>query len=484
MKRQSISKNLIFQFAYQGLILIVPLILSPYLTRTLQGSSLGTYTYVNSIAYYFVIIANLGISTHGKRTISVNSGNPILLRRQFWSLFTLHSIISVAALLLYIAFIVLFVTEDKQIYNIEIIYVASALFDITWLFYGLENFSSVVKKNTVIKLVECLTIFVFVKSSDDLWKHTAINAIGMFMGQVIMVPQAIRIVKPIRFKAIDMQKHIKPLLVFSVSIVASTLYTTFDKTLLGLMSTKENVAFYEYANKIISIPQACIGVFGTVMFPRACKYAAEGNEKEQLRYAEYSLVGAAFIGMGTLFGLLALADQLMVLYLGKSFQASSRVAMALAPLAYIVGTGSILRTQCMIPNHMDKEFNLCIVYNAIINLVLSCALIPVLGIYGAVVGTLAAEVFGLTYQIIKCRNIFPVKTIVTSIIPFAVAGMLMFIVLKTMTMSMGNTLGDFLIEFVVGVFVYVIAVVCYYSIFRKGIVNKVIALIKTKFRRS
>ena len=144
MKKQSLSKNMIFQFLYQGLILVIPLILSPYLTRTLQETAIGVYSYTYSIAYYFVIAAMLGISRHGQRIISQNSNDKILVRRSFWSLFTVHAIISIVVLFLYFILVTLFTNEDRAIYIIQGFYVASALFDITWLFYGLENFKSVV----------------------------------------------------------------------------------------------------------------------------------------------------------------------------------------------------------------------------------------------------------------------------------------------------------------------------------------------------
>ena len=75
MQKQSLSKNLIFQFLYQGLILVIPLIISPYLTRVLHETALGVYSYTNSIAYYFVLLAMLGISRHGQRIISKYSSD-------------------------------------------------------------------------------------------------------------------------------------------------------------------------------------------------------------------------------------------------------------------------------------------------------------------------------------------------------------------------------------------------------------------------
>ena len=194
MRKESLSKNLVFQFLYQGLILVIPLILSPYLTRTLQERALGIYSYTNSIAYYFVILSLLGISRYGQRIISQSADDETLLRKNFWSLFIVHILNSLVVLFLYGLFVLVFTKEDKLIYLIQGFYVASALFDITWLFYGLENFKSVVIKNAVVKIGECILIFVFVHSPSDLWKYTVISTMGLLLGQVVMLPQAIHLV--------------------------------------------------------------------------------------------------------------------------------------------------------------------------------------------------------------------------------------------------------------------------------------------------
>ena len=245
---------------------------------------MGNYSYTNSIAYYFVILSLLGISRYGQRIISQSADDETLLRKNFWSLFVVHILNSLVVLLVYGFFVLFFTKEDKLIYLIQGFYVASALFDITWLFYGLENFKSVVIKNAVVKIVECILIFVFVHSPSDLWKYTVISTMGLLLGQVVMLPQAIHLVPWMRFARKDMKRHIKPLLVFSISVIAVSLYTVFDKTLLGLLTNKENVAFYEYSNKIITIPKTIIGVVGTVMFPRACRLAARGDSAGQRKY--------------------------------------------------------------------------------------------------------------------------------------------------------------------------------------------------------
>jgi len=463
MKKQSLFKNFIYQFLYQALILIIPLILASYLARVLKETALGTYTYVNSISYYFIILSNLGINVHGKRIISKVSDNSINLRKTFWSLYAVHAIASLISILLYLLCIMFFVDTNKNLYFINIIYVASALFDITWLFYGLENFSSVVIKNALIKIVVCIFVFSLVKVPSDIWKYALIVSLGHLLGNLIMIPQAIKNIKPIKISINDLKIHIKPIFVFSVSIIAVTLYTVFDKTLIGLMSTKENVAFYEYSNQIISVPQTFVGIIGSVMLPRACRLVNVGNTTEQKRNIKISLLITAFIGIGSIFGLLLIGNDLAYLYYGESFAECGKIMIALSPLVYIVGAGSVIRSQCLIPNGMDKEFNFSILYNAIINVILSILLIPFLGVYGAIVGTIVAEMFGFFYQIYLSRNILDKSIFIKTLIPFIVSGMLMYIFTK-LIITPDNVI-KLIFTIIIAVFIYCVILVLYMYIF-------------------
>ena len=91
----SVKKNFIFQFLYQVVILVIPLVTSPYLTRVLGSKPLGVYTYTYSIAYYFVIVAMLGINKYGQRIVAERKKDILSLRQTVWSLVSLHLIVSV-----------------------------------------------------------------------------------------------------------------------------------------------------------------------------------------------------------------------------------------------------------------------------------------------------------------------------------------------------------------------------------------------------
>lgn len=83
----------------------------------------------------------LGINKHGQRIIAERKKDEKLLRKTFWSLFYVHFLVAIIALTVYYIYVILICSNDIDIATIQGIYVASAAIDITWFFYGLENFN-------------------------------------------------------------------------------------------------------------------------------------------------------------------------------------------------------------------------------------------------------------------------------------------------------------------------------------------------------
>lgn len=467
MEKDSISKNMILQFAYQGVILVIPLIISPYLTRTLTETPLGVYTFTYSIAYYFVMLSMLGISRYGQRVISQNAQDEMKLRTTFWSLFAVHVAVSAFFSLSYVLLVSFFIKENRGIFLFQTFYVISALFDISWLFYGLEDIKNIVWRNMAVKIAECILIFCLVKSPEDLWIYTMICSGGMLTGQVLLVPRAVKLLPPIHFSKEELLCHIRPLLFFFVSDIAVSLYTIFDRTLLGILSTVTDVAFYEYSNRIVHVATKMLSVIGIVMLPRACRLAAMGDVNGQKKNMKYSFLLVSFLGMGAVFGLCAVGTQFATFYYGYSFLVCGGVIKALSPLVFIIGAGEVVRAQYMIPNHMDKQYMACMLLSASLNLVLSICLIPFLGIYGAVIGTLAAELAGFVYQLILCRKFIRIGEIAGCTAPFILFGFVMFMGIKAMQHVLPCSAISLVAEMAAGAGIYLVLSFFYLVRFRR-----------------
>ena len=64
------KKNFIYNVMYQILILIIPLITAPYLSRVVGSEGIGIFSYTYSIVYYFMLLTLLGVNNYGNREIA------------------------------------------------------------------------------------------------------------------------------------------------------------------------------------------------------------------------------------------------------------------------------------------------------------------------------------------------------------------------------------------------------------------------------
>ena len=453
--------NFIFQFAYQAVLLILPLIVSPYLTRTLGSNAIGIYTYTYTIAYYFVIFAMLGINRYGQRIIVQHRNDIEDLRKTFWSLFCVHIIAALLSLFAYFIYVFALCSSNSDVAFTQAIYVFSAILDITWLFYGLEKFKIITIRNAFIKIIETICIFVFVKDESDIIIYTIIMSLSVCLGQIVMWPQVLHAIPPIRFSLTDMKNHIKPLFTLFAAVIAVSLYTVFDKTLLGLMTTKDDVAFYEYSDRIVKIPRTFITIIGTVLFPRACRYVSEKNITKLKKNAEYCLLITSMIGFAASFGLASIAKVFAIKYYGNAFALCGDIIIYMSPIIVIMGLGETVRQSFIFPLGKDKEMVYILFINAIVNLILSAGLIPNLGIYGAIIGTVAAEIVGLVLEIWICKQYISVWGMIKSVCPFAISGLIMYLVVKLTARFIDGTWIALLIQIFIGILVYAIQMLIY-----------------------
>ena len=81
-----VLKNYAYNLSYQLLVIILPIITTPYVTRVFSSTDLGTYGYFNSIVTYFILLATLGVANYGTKEIS---GHRKDIRKNFWGIYTL-----------------------------------------------------------------------------------------------------------------------------------------------------------------------------------------------------------------------------------------------------------------------------------------------------------------------------------------------------------------------------------------------------------
>jgi len=439
---RSLRANFIWNASYQVVRIIIPLITMPYLSRVLGSSPLGVYSYTYTIANYFIFFILLGLNQYGVREIAKVRENGEELSKAFNSIFAMQigsGIIVVAAYLVYIALS----ESDMQLFAaIWSIWVVSEVFDIAWLFFGLEEFKTITIRNIAVKLFVVIGIFGFVHTQADLWIYCFIQASGSFVSVVVLWPMIrgrVRLSKPIWN---DVKQHIKPNLMLFAPVIAISFYTQIDKVLLGSMSTMNQLGFYDNAEKISLIPLSVIQALGTVMLPRMSNLVAAGKTDEVREHIGTSIWFANIMAMGFMFGIAGVSHEFVPVFFGPGFEPVEIMMPLIGVIIPIVAWSNVLGVQFLLPSGKDCEYLISVICGAMVNVVLNFALIPELGGVGSSIATIAAELSVTLMQVYYLRSELPFGRYLRDAVPYVIIGALMMLVTCVIGWAMGaNVLG-------------------------------------------
>lgn len=455
----SVKKNYLYSVAFQLLTICLPLVTSPYISRVLGAEMLGTQTYCNSIANYFYIFAMLGVTNYGNRSIARVRDNKAELTRVFWTIYDFQLMRAGIMTLLYVLFVCIFFQKYRMIAFINAIYVFSSAIEISWFFFGLEQFKITVTRNVILRIFNTVCIFAFVKSKSDLWIYAVLvcGCSVLTNGSLwIFVRKYVGFYKP---KLSEFLPHIKPEIALFIPVIAISVYNVMDKVMLGYMCTTSDVGYYNNAESIITIPLGFITALGNVMMPHTANLIARGKEEQCKDEIEKSIIFVMLLSCPMAFGIAGISNVFAPVYFGKSFLPCAVLIAGLAPKIVFCSWANVLRTQYLIPRNRDREYIVSILAGAGVNFIMNFCLIPYFGSLGAVIGTLCAEFAVAFMQTISVRRELPVGQYFFESIPFIVFGFIMFICVKMIVGYVGTNIASILIGMISGVVVYAIFII-------------------------
>ena len=423
--KKSVKSNFIYSLGYNLINVLAPFIITPYVARVLGPENMGIYSYSYSIAYYFVLFAMLGVINYGNRTIAAVRDDRTVLSKTFWDIYYMQMFLSVVLTLIYVGYS--FINNgNKAICFTLVFYVLSAMFDITWLFYGVENFRFILIRNFMIKLIDLICIFVFVKTSNDLFKYTLIMAVGFLLANLFMWTNVHNYVDKSSFQLKDSIKHLKPNFVLFIPVIAISIYNAMDKIMLGKFASMIQVGYYDNSEKIITIPQMIITALGTVMLPRISNLLATGEKKATKDYLEKSILFVAVISSACTFGIITVANEFIQLYLGSGYEACVLLLYLLMPCLIFKAYANVFRMQYLIPQKLDHIYIKSVCMGAVINFIINFLLIPRYYAAGACIGTIAAEIIVCVYQMVYVVKDQKIIGAILKGFVFQVIGFIMF----------------------------------------------------------
>lgn len=451
--KSNVKKNIAYNCIYQILILILPFITAPYLSRTIGAEGVGTYSFSQSIAMYFTYITVLGLSNYGNRSIASVLDDKEERSKVFFEIYAMQLIMFCLSIVAYIIYIIFF-SIDRFAAILMVMWVLSSMLDINWFFFGMEQFKLTVIRNTCIKIVSVICIFVFVHSSEDVYKYIGIMTCSTLVSQCCLWPYMRKFVYFIKPDWKGIVRHFKPNLKLFIPVIAASMYNMMDKIMLGYMIDMKEVGFYENAEKIIKIIQSLIVAVGTVMLPRMTALFSQPQENVGNKYFDFSMEAVIIYVCAAIFGILSVADVFTELYFGPGFEKTGLLLRLLIITVFFFGIGNVLRTQFLIPKEMDRIFITSSLIGAGLNLIVNVLLIPKFASVGASIATIFAEVSVCVYQFAMVREYINIFRYLPSIITYTGIGLFMYIILQQLPL-IDNTFLYFGEQVLIGGIIYV-----------------------------
>ena len=453
---KSIKKNYIYNVLYQVLLVIIPLITIPYLSRALGADGIGKVSFAESIVSYFVLFANLGINIYGQREISYAQDDKKRRSIAFYNILITKFITALAALFIYV--ICYFTILHNTIYLILSVQIISVIFDITWFFQGIEEFDKIVIRNTIIKLINVVFIYTLVKGKDSIIIYCISVVIFPLLGFLSLWPNLSTYLEQIDFNKINVFNVLKVSLTLFLPTIAIQIYTVLDKTMIGII-TKDALenGYYEQSIKISRSLLMLITALSTVVIPRVGYYYDKNDHNfvKDILYKSYRFVFMMSIPM--CFGLYYVSYNFIPWFLGAGFDKSIILVQIFSLLIIFISLSNVTGMQYFVPTKQQNKLTVSVCIGAAVNFILNCLLIPNFKSVGAAVSSVIAEAFITIVQFILAKEYISITKIFKNSFKYLIAGVIMMIILFVFARNREPSVLSSLIITVIGAITYFVA---------------------------
>lgn len=453
--KNSVKKNYIYNLTYQILVIILPLITAPYISRVLGAENIGIYSYTTSISAYFILFGSLGVNLYAQREIAFHQNDKKENSKTFLEIVILRTITMLISIAI---FCITFVAngEYSYFYKILIVELIAQCLDISWFFSGLEEFKKTVSRNLIIKCISIVSIFLLVKTPEDLDMYFWIYVLSTIIGNISLWFYLPKYLDKVKVRELNIIKHLKPMLVMFIPEIAIQVYTILDKTMIGaIWEDKSEVGFYQQSERIVKLLLTVITSLGTVLLPRIASCFANNKKKEVFEYLKKSFNFVYILAFPMIFGIIAVADKFVPLFFGPGYDKVVVLMSVISPIILFIGMSNVIGRQFLLPTKRQKQYTTSVIIGAVVNLIMNSCLIWKYGALGASIGTVIAEFSVTLAQIIFVRKDFNIIEVLKPSIKYIIASIIMFLICKLLGLIQVDNLISIILQVGGGVIVYI-----------------------------
>ncbi len=477
-----ITKNYIYNLLYQLFVLIVPILTAPYLARVLGPESQGISSYVVSISNIVSTITLLGIYNYGNRQIAYERDNKAKMSQVFWEVMTLRIILGILGSIIY--FVMSLLLKDYLTYFlVYYIWMLAVYIDCTWIYVGLEDMKPAVIKNFISKLLTVIGIFTLINKSTDIVKYLILLGLSVLVANILSYSQLKKYVNRPYVEFKNLIIHLEGSIKLFLPTVATLIYLQVDKVMLEAFTGNiSQVAFYDNAEKIVTIPLTFITVLSTVMMPRIANEHIKGNYENIRKYLIKAGEISLYLALPMTFGLISVSSKFVPWYLGDQYNPVIIGIIIISPMVICNSLEGISGRQYFTATNQTNILSKSYTITAIMNILINIILIPKYRFVGAAIATLISSITCISIQFYYLNKQILMTELIPKAIKYFIFSSVMYAVVYICSYKMSANPITTIIQILIGGSVYfVISLINRDSVFIE-ILDKLIDILKSMMK--
>tara|TARA_A100001011_G_C14286215_1_gene833858 strand:- start:612 stop:1847 length:1236 start_codon:yes stop_codon:yes gene_type:complete len=388
-KEKKVVENAIYLTILQWFNYLIPLLILPYLVRTIGTKMFGLVMFAQAVATIFTLITDFGFSISGTRALSILKKN----RTKKGELFFGVMLIKLALIILLLFFLFALTNTSEKFSQNKLIYYYS--FGVTigmtifpsWFFHGIQNMKVITIVNAVSRTLFAALVFIFITKPEEFLLVPLFNSASYIITGLFGFFYAFKFLK-IKTPSIGFIFNlVKESFKLFLSNLSTSLYSSFNILIVGLLTNDTLTGVYASFEKIILALKNIYTPIYQAVFPWL---STQTDQKSIIKKMSRIVF---LLGLFGVVALITFSEEILILMFNDEIILSYKILFqAIVPILFLAGL-SMLYNYLYLSATKKYYLRLKILgYTGLIGILLSTILTFYFDIYGVVFSVVFCEI--------------------------------------------------------------------------------------------
>ena len=388
-KEKKVVENAIYLTILQWFNYLIPLLILPYLVRTIGTKMFGLVMFAQTVATIFTLITDFGFSITGTRALSILKKNRTMKGELFFGVMSIK--FALIILLLFFLF-ALTSTSDKFSQNKLIYYysfgvtIGMTIFP-SWFFHGIQNMKVITIVNAASRTLFAGLVFMFITKPEDFLLVPLFNSASYIITGLFGLFYALKFLKIKVPSIVFIFNLVKESFKLFLSNLSTSLYSSFNILIIGLLTNDTLTGVYASFEKIILALKNIYTPIYQAVFPWL---STQTNQKRIIKKMSRIVF---LLGLFGVVALITFSEEILILMFNDEIILSYKILFqAIAPILFLAGL-SMLYNYLYLSATKKYDLRLKILgYTGLIGILMSTILTFYFDIYGVVFSVVFCEI--------------------------------------------------------------------------------------------